>query len=79
MSNHKWNKENKCVNCGIERKMSEQTSYGLPYSRLGSDGVFYDVTPKKVNLRYCYKLINGVWNFNRPDCKHKKVNYEQTN
>ncbi len=65
--NHKWNSSNICQHCGIEREKREHTVYGLPYSRLSRDGVWYDVTPETTRFEYSYK-VGGQWQFYRPDC-----------
>lgn len=66
--NHKWN-DNICVQCGIMRSKRERQTISYTYSKLGRDGIFYDVPVWTINYHYAYSLDGNVWLFERPDCK----------
>lgn len=56
--NHKWNKENKCLKCGVKR-----TKVNTVYGKLWRYGYEYEE---------CKSLVKDV-GFERPDCKPKNI------
>jgi hypothetical protein len=63
--NHKW-KDNTCIHCGITRERKEYKRVTRTYSKLGRDGVFYDVPVYEYGAAWWYGKEHK---FKRPECK----------
>lgn len=62
--NHRWSGD-KCMVCGLVRERREKRTLQRTYSRLGRDGVWYDVPIYTYGLAYWYGLDHQ---FIRPSC-----------
>lgn len=72
--NHKWDKDDECINCGIARTNLPYKKVIRTYSRL-INGVWEDVPVYYHGIGWCYgqphpedKRTIKIIGFERPDC-----------
>lgn len=65
MTRHKWNQDDTCTVCGLHRERRLRRKLVRTYSKLGRDGIFYDVPIYFDNLDWHYGSEHG---FERPEC-----------
>lgn len=58
--NHKWDENNKCVRCGLEREMK---TWKVRMAIIGSKDYY------QYGREYAYSFNLKKWSFKRPECK----------
>lgn len=78
MSNHRWNKDNVCVNCGLHRMRKRYRKVVRTYSKL-INGCWEDVPVYQFGTGWLYGTVHPevdcavkIIGFERPNCKKQK-------